>query len=167
VTRTLYLLRHAKSSWKETGLADHDRPLSGRGKRAAAMMAGYMRDNGIAPELVLCSSSVRTRQTLKRLDLTARAVHVERELYAADAPTLLARLRDVPKTVASVVLIGHNPGLEDLAVVLATPSPQLDTLAAKFPTGALATLTFEREWSALERGTAELVDFVRPRELEG
>jgi phosphohistidine phosphatase len=165
VTRTLYLLRHAKSSWKESGLADHDRPLAGRGKRAAEAMGAYLRAHDIAPDLVLCSSSVRTRHTLKRLDLTARAVHIERELYAADAPTLLARLRDVPKPVGSVMLIGHNPGLEDLASVLATPSPQLEELAAKFPTAALATLTFDRDWGSLEKGTAELVGFVKPREL--
>jgi phosphohistidine phosphatase len=164
--RTLYLLRHAKSSWKETGLADHDRPLSGRGKRAAAAMAGYLRDHDIAPDLVLCSSSTRTRQTLKRLDLTARSVHIERELYAADAPTLLARLRDVPKSVGSVMVIAHNPGLEDLAIVLARRSAKLDELRPKFPTAALATLVLDRDWAALEKGTAELVDFVRPRELE-
>src|SRR4051812_41379783 len=128
-------------------------------------MAQYLRDHKIAPELVLCSSATRTRHTLKRLELTARAVHVERELYAADAPPLPARLRDVPKPVGSVMLIGHNPGLEDLAVVLAAPGAKLDELAAKFPTAALATLTFDREWSGLEKGTAELVGFVRPRDV--
>jgi phosphohistidine phosphatase len=164
--RRLYLLRHAKSSWKETGIPDHDRPLAGRGRRAAKAMARHLHEGRVRPELVLCSSATRARQTFERLEpLGAREVHIERELYAADAPTLLARLRDVPEGVASVMVIAHNPGLEDLARVLARDH---DGLGDKFPTGALATLAFgDREWAALERGTAELVDFVRPRELPG
>jgi phosphohistidine phosphatase len=165
--RRLYLLRHAKSSWKEPGIPDHDRPLAPRGKRAAKAMAEHVREQGVRPDLVLCSTATRARQTFERVEpLGAREVHIERELYGADAATLLARLRDVPGSVGSVMMIGHNPGLEDLALVLARPAPGRDELATKFPTGALATLAFkDREWASLERGTAELVDFVRPREL--
>ncbi|HET8756133.1 MAG TPA: histidine phosphatase family protein [Solirubrobacteraceae bacterium] len=165
--RRLYLLRHAKSSWKETGIPDHDRPLAGRGRKASKAMARYLHEQRVRPELVLCSSATRARQTFERLEpLGAREVHIERELYAADAATLLARLRDVAAGVASVMLIGHNPGLEDLALVLARESPVRDDLVTKFPTAALATLAFtDRDWAALERGTAELVGFVRPREL--
>jgi phosphohistidine phosphatase len=164
--RHLYLLRHAKSSWKETGIPDHDRPLAGRGRKAAKAMAKYLHAEGVRPDLVLCSSATRARQTFERLEpLKAREVHIERELYGADAATLLARLRDVPEGVGSVMVIAHNPGLEDLTRVLAR---QDDALGEKFPTAALATLAFsDREWASLERGTAELVDFVRPRELEG
>ena len=164
--RRLYLLRHAKSSWKDTGIPDHDRPLAGRGRKASKAMAEHLHAENIKPELVLCSSATRARQTFERLEpLGAREVHIERELYGADAATLLARLRDVPEAVASVMVIAHNPGLEDLTRVLA---PQHHDLGEKFPTGALATLAFrERDWASLERGTAELVDFVRPRELPG
>jgi phosphohistidine phosphatase len=162
--RRLYLLRHAKSSWKESGIPDHDRPLAGRGRRAAKAMAAHLQAERVRPELVLCSSATRARQTFERVEpLGAREVHIERELYGADAATLLARLRDVPAGVGSVMVIAHNPGLEDLTRVLAR---QHDELGEKFPTGALATLSFgDREWASLERGTAELVDFVRPREL--
>jgi phosphohistidine phosphatase len=156
----LYLVRHAKSSWDEHGLADHDRPLAPRGKRAAKAMAAWLSENRVRPEMVLCSSAKRARQTFKRLGLAPRHVHIERELYGADPATILARLRDVPDRVESVMVIGHNPGLEDLVPVLAERA-ELE----KFPTGALAALTFDRNWSALERGTAELVDFVRPRDL--
>jgi phosphohistidine phosphatase len=167
--RRLYLLRHAKSSWKESGVPDHDRQLAGRGRKAAKAMANYLHAQRVRPELVLCSSATRARQTFERLEpLGARAVHIERELYGADAATLLARLRDVADEVGSVMMIGHNPGLEDLALVLARPGPERDELSVKFPTGALATLAFrDREWASLERGTADLVDFVRPRELPG
>jgi phosphohistidine phosphatase len=164
--RHLYLLRHAKSSWKETGIPDHDRPLAGRGRKAAKAMAKYLHAEGVRPDLVLCSSATRARQTFERLEpLKAREVHIERELYGADAATLLARLRDVPEGVGSVMVIAHNPGIEDLTRVLALSDGEL---GEKFPTGALATLAFsDREWASLERGTAELVDFVRPRELGG
>jgi phosphohistidine phosphatase len=162
--RQLYLLRHAKSSWKESGIPDHDRPLASRGRKASKAMARYLHEQRVRPELVLCSSATRARQTFERLEpLGAREVHIERELYGADAATLLARLRDVPDGVASVMVIAHNPGLEDLTRVLAR---QDDELGEKFPTGALATLAFgDREWASLERGTAELIDVVRPREL--
>jgi phosphohistidine phosphatase len=164
--RRLYLLRHAKSSWKEAGIPDHDRPLAGRGRKAAKAMAKHLRAQRVRPDLVLCSSATRARQTFERLEpLGAREVHIERELYGADAATLLARLRDVPEGVGSVMVIAHNPGLEDLTRVLARSD---DDLGEKFPTGALATLPFgDRDWASLERGTAALVDFVRPRELPG
>jgi phosphohistidine phosphatase len=164
--RRLYLLRHAKSSWKEAGIPDHDRPLAGRGRKAAKAMAKHLHAQRIRPELVLCSSATRARQTFERLEpLGAREVHIERELYGADAATLLVRLRDVPEAVGSVMVVAHNPGLEDLTRVLAR---EHDGLGDKFPTGALATLAFAgRKWASLERGTAELVDFVRPRELGG
>jgi phosphohistidine phosphatase len=162
--RRLYLLRHAKSSWKEPGIPDHDRPLASRGRKAAKAMAKHLQAERVRPELILCSSATRARQTFERLEpLGAHEVHIERELYAADAATLLARLRDVPEGVASVLVIAHNPGLEDLTRVLAR---QDDGIGDKFPTGALATLAFsDREWASLERGTAELIAFVRPREL--
>jgi phosphohistidine phosphatase len=168
--KRLYLLRHAKSSWKDPELADHDRPLAGRGRRASNAIAGHLLEQGIEPELVLCSSARRTRETLERVEpaLGTPTVQIEPELYAAGAGELLERLRRVPDTVGSVMLIGHNPGMEDLALDLARPSPEAREMAEKFPTAALATLVFEAErWGALDRGAAELAAFVRPRDLEG
>jgi phosphohistidine phosphatase len=158
----LYLLRHAKSSWKDPALADHDRPLTSRGRRAAKAIGRHLRDQGIEPELVLCSSATRARETLERIGCAAL---IEPELYGAGAGALLARLHEVPAAVASVMLIGHNPGLQQLALLLARPGPGLRELEAKFPTAALATLAVPG-WSTLDRGTAELIDFVRPRDLE-
>lgn len=165
--KRLYLLRHAKSSWKERGLADHDRPLAGRGRRAAKAIARHLRDQGIAPDLVLCSTATRARQTLEPLGLGDCELRFERELYGATADALLTRLHDVPDTVGSVMLIGHNPEVQQLALDLARPSPELRELEAKFPTAALATLAFGgSDWRALDRGGAELVAFARPRDLE-
>jgi phosphohistidine phosphatase len=159
--RRLYLLRHAKSSWDDRALRDHDRPLAPRGRRAAKAIGRHLRDQGIEPALVLCSSAVRTRQTLERLGLSGQ---LEPELYGAGADALLARLHAVPAAVPSVMLIGHNPAIQQLALLLAAGGRELE---AKFPTAAIATLSFTgRDWAALGPGTAELVGFVRPRDLE-
>ena len=148
----LYLFRHAKSSWDDSGLADHDRPLAPRGRKAAKAIAKYLHEHEIEPELVLCSSATRARETLERVGLTAQ---IEEGLYGAGAGALLTRLHEVPDDVGSVMLIGHNPGMQQLAFDLAG-------LDDKFPTAALATLECE-SWSGLDR--AELVDYVKPRDL--
>jgi phosphohistidine phosphatase len=168
--KRIYLLRHAKSSWKDEDLADHDRPLDGRGRKAAKAMARHLRRESIQPELVLVSTALRVRQTLERIEpaLGRRSVRVEAALYGASARSLLERLRAVPDTVSSVMIIGHNPGLQQLAVDLARPAPELSAVRLKFPTGALATLAFDSaHWADLDAGTAELVAFVRPRDLAG
>jgi phosphohistidine phosphatase len=167
--RRLYLLRHAKSSWKEQGLADHDRPLARRGRRAAKAIGGHLREQGVEPELVLCSTARRARQTLEGIEpaLGRGKVRVEPELYGALPAVLLAHLQEIPARVRSVMVIGHNPGLEELALLLARHGPRVRELEAKFPTGALATLAFQGSgWAALDRGTAELIEFIRPRDLE-
>jgi phosphohistidine phosphatase len=164
---TLYLLRHAKSSWDDPARADHDRPLAPRGVRAARRMGEHLREAGVAPDLVLCSSAVRARQTV---ELVAPAlghadVQFEEALYAAASDQLLERLRAVPEAVGSVMLVGHNPGLQDLALDLAGSGGKLPQLAAKLPTGALAVLRTRWAWAALAEADAELVDLVVPRAL--
>jgi phosphohistidine phosphatase len=167
--KRLYLLRHAKSSWKDPAEADHHRPQSGRGRRAAADSARPLRAQGIEPELVLCSTARRARETLERIEpaLATPAIRIEPELYGASAGALLERLRGVADDVDSVMVIGHNPGLQRLALDIARPAPAARELEAKYPTAALATLAFAGPtWQALDRGTAELADLVRPRDLE-
>jgi phosphohistidine phosphatase len=167
--KRVYLLRHAKSSWKEPGLPDCDRPLAGRGRRAAKAIARHLREHLIEPDLVLCSPARRARETLERIEpaLGTGAVQVERQLYDTTPDALLQLLRDLPETVASVLLIGHNPSLQQLALGLARPSPERRALAAKYPTAALATLALPASsWRALDAGTGELVAFVRPRDLD-
>jgi phosphohistidine phosphatase len=153
----LYLLRHAKSSWNDATLDDHDRPLAPRGRKASKAIGRYLRDHDIEPGLVLCSSAKRARQTLERLGPAGVDARIEPELYGAGAHDLLERLHVVPEDVASVMLIGHNPGMQQLAFLLAG-------LDDKFPTGALATFECSG-WRTLDQ--AELIDYVRPRELEG
>jgi phosphohistidine phosphatase len=167
---TLHLLRHAKSSWGDLATDDHDRPLAPRGQEAARRIAGHMRSTGIAPALVLCSAARRTVETLEliRAALPKGAqVMVEEGIYLAGSSRLLQRLHAVPAAVPSVLLIGHNPGMHDLALTLARGGGALlERLGAGFPTGALATLEIHRSgWQGLREGDAELVGFVVPREL--
>jgi phosphohistidine phosphatase len=163
--RTLYLLRHAKSSWDQPELPDSERPLAPRGVRDAKRVAKHLRRLGVTPQLVLCSSAVRTRATLELLRpaLAAVAIHIEDGLYGAASEALLGRLRTLPEETASVLLIGHNPGLQDLALILVSGEADRERLAEAFPTAALATLAVPT-WR-LSPGDAELVDFVVPKQL--
>jgi phosphohistidine phosphatase len=163
--RQLVLVRHAKSSWDDPDLADRDRPLNARGRRASARVGEYLRDARVHPDLVLCSAARRARQTLELLHL-AKTTHVliEDELYGAELAALLARLRTIPDHVASAMLIGHNPGVEELARMLVGDASML---AMKFPTGAVADVRFAtRHWNEIEAGIGELRAFVTPRELD-
>ena len=161
VARALYLLRHLKSSWDDPALPDRERPLAPRGRKAGKKVAKHLRKTGVEPELVLCSPAVRTRQTLAAVEaeLGAPEIRFVDELYHAGAETLLAALQGVDPGVDSVLLIGHNPGLLDLAVMLAGALPD------ELPTGALATLSFDGAWAELEPAACELVAYVVPREL--
>ena len=167
--KTLYLLRHAKSSWEDPTLPDHDRPLAPRGRRAATLIAEHLRRQRSTPRLVLCSSSERTRETLKRISAGLRGgveVRIEERLYTASVRDLLQRLHEVDARVASVMLIGHYPALQELALSLARTGVDLRRLRDKFPTAGLATLAFRGAWDELAPGAAELIAFVTPRELE-
>ena len=164
----LYVLRHAKSSWEDATLADHERPLAKRGRRASKAIARHLRREGVTPELVLCSSAIRALETLERIEpeLGGAKVLIEPRIYEASAGELLALLRELDDDVGSAMLIGHNPGLEQLIADLARPGQELDRVREKFPTAALATLQFEGSWPELRADGAELVAFVKPRELE-
>jgi phosphohistidine phosphatase len=167
--RTLYLLRHAKSSWAEPALPDRQRPLAPRGRRDAKRIAKHLVRIEIQPELVLCSSALRTRETLKLVRValgTTSTVRLEDELYGASAEQLLERIRLVPASTASVMMIGHNPGLQELALLLAEDGADLDRLEEKFPTAALATLTLPKAaWSQVVPGAAVLTAYVVPKQL--
>ena len=170
--KTLLLLRHAKSAWSDPRLDDHDRPLSGRGERAAKAMADHVARRVPRPDLILCSTAMRTRQTLapllKCLDGTAPPISLEAGLYLASEDALLGRLQAVADDVPTVLLIGHNDGIGQLAADLAGDGPPeaLAALRAKYPTGALAVLRIpDGPWSDLRPGSAKLLEFVRPRDL--
>jgi phosphohistidine phosphatase len=158
---TLYLLRHAKSSWDDPSLPDLDRPLAARGRRACARLRDYCNRERVRPELVICSTALRARETLAAVidGLGSPMVRLDDRLYHASCPTLLALVQELE--AASAMLVGHNPGLQDTLLALARPSAVRDRAAVKLPTGALATLQLET-WSAV-RG--DVTALVVPRDL--
>ena len=171
----LLLLRHAKSdrSKAASGRGDHARQLNDRGRMAASLMGRHMREKGYVPALVLCSTSARTRETLKillRSFETTPEVRYQDALYLAPWPNLLAAVRGAP--ASPLLLVGHNPGMEQLALALAAPPKSAagrefaEVMAQKFPTGALAVLNFRGEsWNSIKPGVGRLADFVRPKDL--
>jgi phosphohistidine phosphatase len=162
---TLYLLRHAKSSWADPALDDHDRPLAPRGHLACELLARHCEAARVAPELVLCSSALRTLETLEAIRgaLGDPPVEVDPGLYHSPAEHLRARIARTD--AASLMLVGHNPGLQELAVELASPGVLRDRVAGKLPTGALVTLVVDAG-SRFEWGSATLNELVTPRALE-
>jgi phosphohistidine phosphatase len=166
----LLLLRHAKSSWDDAKLADLDRPLNKRGRRAAGAMRKAMQDLGLTPDVVLVSPSRRTQETLAALEPWDDTPLVEQmdTLYLATVSHMLAILREVNETVRSVMLIGHNPGMHELAVLLAGASAASEAtrrVAAGFPTGALAEFSVATQWQQLDAAGTRLVRFLTPRDL--
>lgn len=176
--KELLLLRHAKSSWATPGMPDFERPLNKRGRRAAAAMARHLAEEGLSPRLILSSDAKRTQETLEpiRESLRSVAVHLEPKLYLADPPTLLDRLRKVPDDVPSVLMIGHNPGLQEFALELAAAAgPGAAGTAArieeKFPTAALVRFRIKIDrWRDLSMdrldGAVKLLGYVIPADLE-
>lgn len=171
--RQLLLLRHAKSAWDEPGLSDHARPLNARGRAGAAAIRRALQDLGLIPDVVLVSSARRTMQTLEALEPWSETPLIEPmdRLYLASATQILSVLHGVSDTVRSVMVVGHNPGLHDLAMTLtgahAMSSNRHITrrLAEGFPTGALAEFTVAARWAELGEGGGQLVRFLCPRDL--
>jgi phosphohistidine phosphatase len=167
---TLYLFRHAKSAWDDPSLADFDRPLAPRGERAAPAMAAYMKAQGLGPDLVLCSAACRTRDTWALMAGTLdqpRTTYLD-EIYEAEPPALAAAIRRAPADARRLMLIGHNPGLEDLAhgLIASGDRDARKALAEKFPTAALAVIDFDIEtWRDLAPATGRLTLFMIPKRL--
>jgi phosphohistidine phosphatase len=168
--KTLWLLRHAKASAGGDGLADRDRPLNARGRDAAEQIGRHLGERGARFDLVLCSSSLRTRETAEHVAKglgTALPIEFEDELYLASERDLRGRIQEVDDDVSSLMLIGHNPGIAELALQLATRGhPEaLADMRRKFPTAALAELTVHAQrWRHFARG-CELASFVTAKQL--
>lgn len=168
--RRLVLFRHAKSD-RPDGVEDHERPLAPRGRVAAGAMGEWMAEKGIIPDLVICSTSVRTRQTWDlakpAFDPEPETIYEER-IYEARPDDLLEVIREASSEVQTLMLVGHNPGMEILTGMLAESGEPavVERFEKKFPTAAVAVLDFEDEpWAAIEEKTAWLTTFVTPKFL--
>ena len=168
--RQLLLLRHAKSSWDDPSLADHERPLSKRGLKTAAAMRAAILSRGLVPDLALVSTARRTRETFAALEPWPRPLSVMflDALYHASPSAMLELLREVEPSRRCVLLVGHNPGLIELATLLASRDEGgfAQQLANGFPTGALALFEVKGPWSDFGQGSAKLTDLVVPRDLK-
>lgn len=169
---TLSLLRHAKSSWDDPALDDHDRPLAKRGTKAAPEIAKYLKREELLPSLVLCSGAVRTRATLAlilaEIGRPPPEIRYDDALYLAAPETILTRIRNVEPEHTHVLVIGHNPGLHALALALTGQGDRkaVAALATAFPTAALAVLSFDADrWSDIKTAAGRLEHFVTPRSL--
>jgi phosphohistidine phosphatase len=166
--KTLTLLRHAKSGWDDPSLTDFQRPLNARGREAARAMGRELRALGLAWDRVLASPAGRVTETIDGLaesygDL--RPVYDER-VYLAAPGTLLALARHTADACAGLLIVGHNPGLERLALLLSRGGALRDEIAAKYPTGALAEVAFPVDhWRDIAEGAGTLQRFIRPRDL--
>ena len=170
--KTLTLLRHAKSDWTDTVARDFDRPLNGKGKRAAALVGRHLRT--LLPDVdhVVASPAVRVIETLDEVERgfgRTLAPAWDRRIYLASAVTLLDVIRDLPGTAGDVLLVGHNPGLEDLVLLLVpeTAGPLRDAVEEKYPTASIVRMTFAVDaWGDVAANGGSLEGFVRPRDLD-
>ncbi|MGW3564984.1 SixA phosphatase family protein [Streptomyces sp. NPDC000941] len=168
VPRRIVLLRHAKADWPQ--VSDHERPLAERGRQDALLAGRRLVEAGITPELTLCSTAVRTRETWKlvvhELPQRPKTVYEER-LYEASLGELLALLNETPDDVSELLVVGHNPGMHALADALAGEAEKgtRERMARSgFPTSALAVVTFSGSWKSVEHGVGRLSDFWAPHE---
>ena len=165
--RTLILLRHAKSDYPGA-VADHDRPLAPRGEREAGLAGDWLRSGVIDPavQAVLCSSATRTRQTLERTGVDAPAQFLDR-LYGATPGAILDEINAVDDAIVSLLVVGHEPAMSQLALGLmgadGSNATAAERISIKYPTSAMAVLRLSGPWSALEPGSAALTTFYVPR----
>jgi phosphohistidine phosphatase len=162
--KTLFLLRHAKSSWKDVSLPDFERPLNERGRRAAPLIGKYMRKQKLHPDLILCSTAKRARQTIA-LVVKAAAFKTElrydERIYEASLARLLLLVSQLDDAADKAMLVGHNPGFEELL-------ESLTGQVRRMPTAALAHITLNVErWTDAREQSGELIRLVRPKDLAG
>lgn len=163
--RELMLLRHAKSDWKSDSEDDISRPLSDKGKKHASKLGKWLFQNQLMPDLILASPAIRAQQTLKRIcnECSASAIIVD-SLYNADINQLKQVLADAP-FAERIMLVGHNPGLENLFNLLVSEQQPVEHVQL-FPTCAMAHFIMPSDWSHLEAGDGKLQQFITPKQLK-
>lgn len=168
----LLLLRHAKSDWGNPALGDIDRPLNARGRAAAQTMASYLVAEALIPEHILCSVARRTRETLSHLAVALDhqcQIELRKDLYLQNEDSYLSIIRGFDGSVQNMLIIGHNPAIEDTAQKLIGVGDQtfINDLETKYPSGGLAVIDFEVEsWGDISPAGGRLERFVKPRDLQ-
>lgn len=169
MARELLILRHGKSDWS-AGTDDFHRPLKKRGKRSARLIAAWLRQQGLIPDYFISSPATRAIDTARRvceaLHQTTTEVHTDDDIYEASVEQLLGVLAGCPQHVNRVLLVGHNPGLEELLLYLAPTPPVIPNNGKLLPTAALARMLMPDDWQSIARGSARLLNLTRPTSLK-
>jgi phosphohistidine phosphatase len=168
--RELLILRHAKSDWGSGAASDFDRPLAKRGRKDAPRVGEWLYREGMIPEVIVSSPAQRARETAvqvcKCLDLPKKGIVWDQAIYDAELPALLGVLSRIPASAGLALLIGHNPGLEDLLLYLTGGDLDQPEDGKLLPTATVARVEMPEDWSRLEHGCAGLIRIVRPKQLK-
>ena len=164
----LFILRHSKSDWSDSGLSDHDRPLNTRGRNDAKQLAKWLKKRSLRPDYVICSTALRARQTLQpiieRLALDTSHIQYQEGLYLASRPALLRIIQADKPVDGSLMIVGHNPGLDELVAYLAASPPPLTKSGKLMTTTCLVHFEMPTDWSKLEQ-QARLITITRPGDI--
>jgi phosphohistidine phosphatase len=168
MTRELLIFRHGKSDWRADASGDFHRPLAKRGRKAVKRMALWLRSQGLEPDCIVSSTAERARQTTLRLcrhgQIPESVILWQEEIYGADVQTLLSVLAHCPASERAMI-VGHNPGFEELVEYLSGGPISVSGASPPMPTAAVAHLSMPEEWEHLELGCGQLISITRPREL--
>lgn len=171
--KKLTLLRHAKSGWDDPVARDFDRPLNDRGKRASEVVGRWMKDAGLAFDLIISSPAIRCVETIEHLAVgygETLAPMWDKRIYLASAPSLLDVVHDAPDTAERLLMVGHNPGFEDLVLMLVPDivgDEARDAVEEKYPTASIAEISVDVDrWADIQPGAGKLTLFKRPRDID-
>jgi phosphohistidine phosphatase len=164
----LFVLRHSKSDWGDSGISDHDRPLNARGRQDAKRLARWLKTHSIRPDKVICSTALRARQTLQpiieHLDLEANNIQYEQQLYLASLKNLLQVIQAGKPNQGALMIVGHNPGLDELVAYLSLDAPPLSKSGKLMTTTSLAHFKMPADWGKLKQH-AQLQSITRPGDI--
>jgi phosphohistidine phosphatase len=167
--RQLLILRHAKSSWDSGAASDFERPLGERGERDAPRMGEWLNGQELKPDHIISSPAERARQTIlavcEQLGVDKQEIHWDERIYGGSTGDLLQVLAEVPDTAETVMLVGHNPGLENLVLYLCGESVVIPANGKLLPTAALARMELTAQWQQLQAGNARKLSVVRPKDI--
>lgn len=170
MARCLFILRHAKSAWDTDSASDFERPLAKRGIKDAPRIGRWMKAHDVYPEYIVSSPALRAKQTsclvVKELSIPEKEIHWDKRVYSADVPILLKVISECPPSNHALLLVGHNPGLEDLLIFLCGEKATKPAAGKRFPTAALAQLKLPDDWRRLEPRSARLNALIRPRDIK-
>ena len=168
--KTIFLLRHAKSSWDNSQLEDFDRPLSTRGEKSSIKIGKYIKNKNIIPDIVYCSSAKRAKKTWELINKVIKKknnIFFKKDLYMADSETFMSTIKKTKNSNKSIMIVSHNPGIESFCLELSKENNEyINDIKTKYPTGSLAILKVNlKKWSEIRYESGIIYEFIKPRKL--